>query len=262
MIQGNLHKMAVTLGSPVKYTLFQDQVDMNALIGKSISLAWDGKITCVSCSKSIKKSFSDGFCYTCFMSAPEAAPCIINPELCRAHLGEGRDVAWEERNHNVPHVVYFTLSDRVKVGITRKTQVPTRWIDQGAVRAIVLAETPNRYTAGVLEVALKSLYADKTNWQRMLKNEVDWDADLVQEKWEACESLPSDLQEFFTDDEAVVDLNYQVTDYPTKVSALSLDKSSTIEGVLTGIKGQYLIFDTGRVFNVRKHTGYAVTLSF
>lgn len=261
MIQGSLRKMSVSLQKPIKYTLFEEQVALHDLIGKPVSLSWNGNITCVSCSKSIKKTFGDGFCYACFMSAPEAAPCIINPELCRAHLGEGRDVAWEERNHNVPHVVYFTLSDRVKVGITRKTQVPTRWIDQGAVKAIVIAETPNRYTAGVLEVALKSLYADKTNWQRMLKNEVDWDADLVQEKWEACDALPGDLQSFFVDDDTIYDLNYPVTEYPSKITTLTLDKMPLIEGVLVGIKGQYLLFDTG-VFNVRRHTGYSVTISF
>lgn len=254
--------MSVQLGAVVQYDLelSGEIIHLNDYLGQYIKLIWNGDIFCTSCLKKTKKSFGEGFCYPCFISAPEATECTLRPELCKAHLGEGRDVAWEERNHNQPHIVYLAASDKVKVGVTRITQVPIRWIDQGASSAIRLAETPNRYEAGVLEVALKDFFSDKTNWQKMLKNELDETIDLVEEKWNLHDQLPSDLTQFFTEDDEVVQINYPVLEFPSKVSSLSFDKTPVIEGKLIGIKGQYLIFEGGKVINIRKHTGYSITL--
>jgi hypothetical protein len=262
-MEGNLHKMpAVLTEGDILYKLhLSEEIEMNALVGKRISIVYAGRINCRKCEKKTKNSFGEGFCYPCFSSAPEAAECIIRPELCRAHLGEGRDVEWEERNHNTPHVVYFAATDIVKVGVTRSTQVPTRWIDQGASSAIRVAETPNRYEAGRLEVALKSEFADKTNWRKMLRNEVNDEIDLEEEKWSLHDRLPSDLTTYFTEDDEIIELNYPVDEFPEKVTSLNLDKSPNIEGVLKGIKGQYLIFEGGKVFNVRRHTGYFIELN-
>jgi hypothetical protein len=262
MIEGKLRKMTVSLADTIRYELnLTEKVSMNELIGSTISLNWNGQIICSSCAKQTKKSFGDGFCYSCFISAPEAAECNIRPELCRAHLGEGRNPAWEQQNHNTPHIVYLAASDIVKVGVTRITQVPTRWIDQGASAAIRLAETPNRYEAGMLEVALKQFFADKTNWQRMLKNEVDESIDLVEEKWNLHDQLPSDLTQFFSENDEVINLNYPVIEFPLKVKSLSFDKTPFIQGKLLGIKGQYLLFEGGEVLNIRKHTGYVIELA-
>lgn len=258
-MKGQLHKMRVTQDSPVKYYLeLENTICMNDYIGKAIKLSWNGVIQCVSCQKVTKSSFGQGFCYTCFTQSASAAECIIRPELCRAHLGEGRDVAWEEANHNQPHVVYFAQSDIVKVGVTRETQIPTRWIDQGAVAAIKVAETPNRYLAGVLEVALKDHFSDKTNWQRMLRNEVDESIDLVEEKWQLEGILPDDLLQYFTEDDTIEEFEYPVNQYPTKVKSIALEKLGYVEGILQGIKGQYLLFDGDRVINLRKYSGYMV----
>ena len=260
---GQLHKMNVTHGDVISYELLLDEpIPMNELVGKPVKLSWYGGIQCVSCGKPTKKSFNQGFCYNCFLKAPEASECIIRPELCRAHLGEGRDIAWEEAHHNQPHVVYLAASDVVKVGVTRTTQIPTRWIDQGASSAIRLAVTPNRYLAGVLEVALKDYFTDKTNWQRMLRNEQDHSIDLVEEKWRMEEFLPSDLMAWFTEDDNIETFAYPVNQYPQKVKSVTFDKESLIEGTLSGIKGQYLIFDDGRVLNLRKHTGYILEVLF
>lgn len=256
---GNLKKMTVSLGDTVQYELdLIERISMNDHIGSQISLNWTGQIICTRCAKVTKKSFGDGFCYNCFVSAPEAAECTLRPELCRAHLGQGRDPEWERRNHDQPHIVYLAASDIVKVGVTRINQVPTRWIDQGASAAIRLAETPNRYEAGVLEVALKEFFSDKTNWQRMLKNDIDPNIDLVEEKWGLHDQLPTDLTQYYSENDEVITLNYPVSSYPQKVSSLSFDKTPVIAGKLAGIKGQYLIFDGGQVINIRKHTGYTI----
>lgn len=262
-MEGNLKKMKTVIGNPINYSLLlHEEVHLNQLIGKEVQLLWTGRINCRKCNKEIKKTFGEGFCYECFVTAPEAAECILRPELCKAHLGIGRDPEWEEKNHNQPHVVYLAASSAIKVGITRLTQVPTRWIDQGASEAIIIAETPNRYEAGRIEVELKSLYTDKTSWQRMLKNEIDESIDLEEEKWQLEEQMPADITDFFTENDEVVELHYPVIEYPTKVKSIKLDREPEFKAVLKGIKGQYLIFDEGRVMNIRSHTGYYVQLNW
>lgn len=259
MAVGQIRKMRTELGDPVRYELHLNEqvIVMSDLIGKEVGLRFGGEIVCVSCGKPTKKSFGQGFCFPCFQSAPEAAECIIRPELCRAHLGEGRDPEWEKANHAQDHYVYLALSSAVKVGITRSVQVPTRWIDQGASAAVKLALTPNRYIAGLIEVALKDHFTDKTNWRKMLKNEVA-DIDLVDAKDDAADQLPEELQEFVSDDDEVTSIIYPVDRYPEKVTSLNLDKDPEVRGTLAGIKGQYLLFDNDTVINIRKYTGYVV----
>jgi hypothetical protein len=267
---GNLRKMKAHLGADtIEYTLrlFNPQgevvseLPMNECVGKEITLNFSGKINCVNCGAKTKKSFAQGFCYKCFISAPESSECIIKPELCRGHLGEGRDVEWEQHNHNQPHFVYLAVSDVVKVGVTRATQIPTRWIDQGAAYAIRLAEVPYRQLAGLIEVALKSEFTDKTNWRKMLKNEVDLSIDLVEVKWELEELLPNDYAQYMTEDDEIIEFNYPVLEFPEKVTSVGLEKQPEIKGKLLGIKGQYLILDGGRVFNVRNHSGFEVEIA-
>lgn len=263
-MEGNLQKMRVFIDeeNQVQYRLnLIEEINMNKRIGSNIRLDWSGTINCTSCYKTTKKSFGQGFCYNCFISAPEAAECILRPELCRAHLGEGRDIEWEEKHHNQPHIVYLAASSAVKVGITRESNLPTRWIDQGASSAIRLAEVPNRYEAGRIEVALKEFFTDKTSWQKMLKNEIDESIDLEEEKWSLEEHLPADIIDFFSENDEITELNFPVIEFPQKVKSLSFDKTPAIEGKLMGIKGQYLILDENRVLNIRKHTGYHVRIS-
>ncbi|MFM8597048.1 MAG: DUF2797 domain-containing protein [Flavobacteriales bacterium] len=254
-----LHKMGSAFGPTIQYFLNSntEKIEINQLIGKQIRIEFTGQIFCQECHKKINKTFGEGFCFNCFSTAGAASPCIIRPELCQAHLGLGRDPEFEQRHHNQPHLVYLALTQQVKVGITRKTQMPTRWIDQGANAAIILAETPNRFLAGTIEVALKEHFTDKTNWQQMLRNvEPSILPDLSTEKWELEELLPQDLTQYWTDDDEIWHFNYPVLQYPEKIQAVSLDKTPEVSGVLTGIRGQYLYFDQSNVFNLRKHTGY------
>src|SRR3972149_10601342 len=170
-ITGQIIKMRAGLNDPVQYQLpiGDERIDMNALIGKRITLKYNNEIRCISCGRRTKTSFAQGFCYPCFISSPEVSECIIRPELCQAHNGIGRDMEWERKHHLQEHFVYMAHTSGIKVGVTRSTQVPTRWIDQGASEAILFAKTPNRYLAGCIEVCLKKHVSDKTQWQRMLK---------------------------------------------------------------------------------------------
>jgi hypothetical protein len=250
-------------GFPINYSLSTNEGDilMNDLIGKEITLEFFGQINCCLCNKPIKKSFGGGFCYPCFANAPENSECIIRPELCRGHEGKGRDPIWEKENHVVPHTVYLALTSAVKVGITRTGNEFTRWIDQGAWKTIKFSQVPDRYTSGLIEVELKSYISDKTNWRKMLLNEKAEEVDLLEVKDDLINYLPESLQDFISDDDDVYELNYPVEDYPTKVKSLSFDKTPKIKGVLKGIRGQYLIFDKGEVINIRKFTGYNISLS-
>lgn len=255
-----LEKMHTKHEEVVQYYLptAPDLTLLNDFIGKEIELHWTGKIFCRTCHKSTKKSFGEGFCFTCFSNAPEASPCILHPELCEAHLGKGRDIEYELKHHNQPHYVYLAATDIIKVGVTRNTQVPTRWIDQGAHSAIILAEVPNRYLAGVIEVALKDFYADKTNWQNMLRNICGENIDLTDEKWQVCEELPSDLAQYWLENDDILTFNYPVLNYPSKVQSTNFDKEPLMKGTLSGIRGQYVYLDEQRVLNLRRHTGYEI----
>jgi len=195
------------------------------------------------------------------MSSPAVGDWIMKPELSTAHLEiEDRDLDYEKRVQLQPHVVYLALSSEVKVGVTRKTQIPTRWIDQGAVQAIPIVEVPNRYLAGITEVALKNHFSDKTNWQKMLKNEVP-DMDLSAERNKVFDWLPVEVKDYFPTEEKIIQLDFPVLQYPKKVTSLNLDKTPNFSGTLTGIKGQYLLFEDGTVFNVRTYEGYVVKMS-
>lgn len=258
-----LSKMQVELNQPVAYTLtdVNNKLAINELLGKNLSFNFDGEIRCVKCDKKTNKSFGQGFCFPCFRSAPENSECIIRPELCEAHLGKGRDVEWEQKHHNQPHVVYLALTNVVKVGVTRSTNLPSRWIDQGAWKTMILAEVPNRFLAGKIEVALKDFVTDKTNWQRMLKDEKDSSVDLIQIKNELISKLNDELQQYKSNKEEILEIEFPVNKFPTKVKSINLDKEPKFTEKLVGIKGQYLIFESERVINIRKYSGYVVDIS-
>jgi hypothetical protein len=185
----------------------------------------------------------------------------MKPELSTAHLGiQDRDLAYEEKVQLQPHIVYLALSSEVKVGVTRNTQVPTRWIDQGAEKAISIVEVPNRYLAGITEVLLKNHYADKTNWRKMLTNDIVH-IDLIEERLKLESLLPEEVREYFhLEKNDLYEMIYPVLEYPKKINSLSLEKTPNFQGKLMGIKGQYLIFEDGTVFNVRSSEGYVVTI--
>lgn len=237
------------------------KIILNDLIGETIKLTFKGDINCKSCDADINKTFGEGYCYSCFSTQPESSPCILRPELCRAHLGEGRDMEWERKYHLVEHVVYLAKSSHIKVGITRGGNEKTRWIDQGASEAIVVARVPNRYLCGVIEVALKEYYADKTSWQRMLKNEVT-DESLEAELAKVECYLGGELAQYVCTENLSQVIEYPVETYPTKVKSMKFDKEPIIEKKLVGIKGQYLIFDDNTVLNIRSHTGYWINIEY
>ena len=260
--EGVLTKMQTEFLNPIQYYLVFETsfLSLIQLLGKSMEINFVG-YQCLNCGKK-KKIFSQGFCYYCFMSSAAAGDWIMKPELSTAHLDvEDRDLEYEKKVQLQPHIVYLALSSEVKVGVTRETQVPTRWIDQGAIQAIPIVEVPNRYLAGITEVALKNHYADKTNWRKMLMNDVP-KADLLKEKASLKYLIPKEVQEFYyPDKENLYELHYPVLQFPTKVNSLNLDKEPNFSGKLTGIKGQYLMFDDGTVFNVRTFEGYVVNIS-
>ena len=259
--EGVLRKMQTEYGSPIQYyIIFENSfLNVNQLLEKEITITLTGN-QCLHCNHP-KKVFRQGFCYDCFYASPMVGDWIMRPELSTAHLGiADRDLTYETAVQLKPHLVYLSLSCEVKVGVTRLTQMPTRWIDQGAEKAVAIVEVPNRYLAGITEVQLKNRYADKINWRKMLTNEI-CDTDLLQERALIEEFLPEDVREFFHIDKAdLYEFNYPVLQYPKKVIGLNLDKTPKFRGMLVGIKGQYLIFADGTVFNVRSAEGKVVTI--
>jgi hypothetical protein len=256
-----LKKMITELTDKVQYYEISENhiLNLNQLLDREVEISFKG-YQCLCCGED-KKIFRQGFCYDCFYKSAQVGNWIMKPELSTAHLNiEDRDLDYEKEVQLQPHIVYLALSSNVKVGVTRKTQIPTRWIDQGATKAVEIVEVPNRYLAGITEVALKNYVADKTNWQKMLKNEVS-DADLIEEREKLKQYIPEEAKPYFIENGQVTEINYPVLQYPTKIKSLNIEKQKGYKGKLKGIKGQYLIFDDGTVFNVRNNEGYRVIIT-
>lgn len=268
--QGTLRKMRARLAQPVDYQLRlgEQDIPLNPLLEKQISLQYSGLINCVNCGRKTNKSFNSGYCYPCFQKLAECDSCIIHPERCHFDQGSCRDPAWGERFCMQDHIVYLANSSGLKIGITRGTQVPTRWIDQGATQALAIIRVRTRLQSGAVEVMFKQFVADKTNWRDMLKGEAT-PLDMHTEAKNLIDKCQADLKEledkfgFFAisvlNGVDVVSIDYPVLSYPEKVTSLNFDKTPIVEGTLLGIKGQYLILDSG-VINMRRFAGYEVAL--
>jgi len=260
--EGNILKMKSELKSPVEYALpiGSDLIPLNQFIGKKITFEFKGQINCIDSGVLIKKSYNQGYSYKSFIKLAACDMCIVKPELCHYDNGTCRQPEWGESHCLQPHIVYLSNTSNLKVGITRKTQVPTRWIDQGAVAALPILEVKDRLTSGLIEVEIRKNLADKTNWRNMLKG-VNEEVDLYQERENIFDEFGELLDSFEAEDveSDIINIEYPVLQYPEKVKSLSFDKLPLIEGTLQGIKGQYLIFDTGCV-NIRKHQGYYLYL--
>ena len=265
-VAGSVRKMRVQLDQPVSYVwqAGSEEVSVNSWLGKRLSIEFEGLINCVHCDRVTKKSFNQGYCYPCFQRLAQCDSCIVKPEKCHFSAGTCREPEWGESHCNIDHVVYLANTSGVKVGITRGTQVPTRWIDQGATQARPIARVSTRYQSGLLEVLLAQHVADKTAWQTMLKgNGADVDLEAHQQELaKLCADGIAGLQDShgvqaiqWLDASDTVAIDYPVLEWPVKVSSHNLDKTPRIEGTLLGIKGQYLMLDTG-VINIRKYGGY------
>ena len=263
-MKGNIFKMRSELADPVKYFLpaGENEIAMNELIDKKIRMQFSGKINCISCGKITKTSYNQGFCYNCLQTAPEAGESVVRPELSKAEFGISRDMEWAKKHDLIDHFVYLSVTNDIKVGVTRYHQIPTRWIDQGAVYAVRVAKTPNRHIAGIIEVFLKKYFTDRTQWQAMIKNETPENTDLKNAKNKAIDLLPAELKKYHCKDDEITTIKYPVINYPQKVKSIGFDKNNIIEKTLKGIKGQYLIFDDETVLNIRKHNGYFIDITY
>ncbi len=271
LASGAARKMKTRLSEQVEYTgIFGGQeVSMNQYLGAKLRLDFLGTINCVHCDRKTSKSFNQGYCYPCFRRLAQCDLCIMSPEKCHFAAGTCREPEWGEANCNIDHFVYLANTSGIKVGITRHSQIPTRWMDQGASQAKPIFRVSSRLQSGLVETAFKAHIADKTNWRAMLKGEAEpVDLEQLREQLMAtCELEIAELQNAHglqavtvLEEEAETRINYPMLEYPTKVSSFNLDKTATAGGTLLGIKGQYLIFDAG-VINVRKYGGYQLSLT-
>ena len=274
---GHLSKMATYLNTDpdtdngIQYQLRLDDqsIDLNPLLGQTIRMNYAGDIECCHCGRKTNKSFSQGYCYPCFKKLPQCDLCIMSPERCHYHLGTCRDASWGESFCMQDHFVYLANSSALKVGITRGNQIPTRWCDQGASQGLAIFKVRNRLLSGLVETLFKQTLADKTNWRAMLKGKPE-ELDLKAKAKELSPLINKRLDEIklkFGDNaiqtlnEQVQEINYPVNQYLTKISSFNFDKTDTVSGVLLGIKGQYLIFETG-VINMRKFSSYQISIDY
>jgi len=269
LASGRLSKMAVEHSQPVSYlmNIGEQKIPIHQYIGRKLRLVSNGEIRCLHCQRKTNKSFSQGYCYPCFQKLPQCDRCIMSPELCHYKQGTCRDPQWGDDFCMQEHIVYLANSTGVKVGITRHTQVPIRWMDQGAIQALPIFSVKTRYLSGLVEVMMKEWVADKTNWRKMLKHDVE-PIDLLQERdtlLAKAEGPLAELHDLYPGqitaltEQDVWSFEYPSIKWPEKIKTFNLDKLPDLEGTLIAVKGQYLILDTG-CFNVRKYTSYDVSL--
>ena len=269
--RGAISKMSASLQEPtVQYAfrLGDTEVPVNPLIGTQLRLEFLGEINCTHCGRKTKKSFSQGYCYPCMTKLAQCDVCIMSPERCHYDAGTCREPSWGEKFCMTDHVVYLANSSGVKVGITRATQLPTRWLDQGASQALPIVRVATRQQSGFVEDLLRTQVADRTNWRALLKGDAQ-PVDLAavrDELFGSCSEGLQILQERFglqavqpLHSVEPIEIRYPVEQYPSKIVSFNLDKDPVVEGTLMGIKGQYLIFDTG-VINIRKYTAYQLAV--
>ena len=270
-VTDHLRKMSAQPAQPVQYELVlsEHKIPLNPYLGHPLQLRFTGRIHCIQCGRQTKQSFQQGYCYPCMQRLAECQFCIIHPEKCQSIHRPCPPDDWAHAQCMQPHIVYLANSSGLKVGITRLSQTVTRWIDQGASQALPILQIANRYQSGVIEVYLKQFINDKTNWRKLVKEHAP-PLDLLTARDQLLHPVEPKLAEmiasfppgeaFLLTDHSVTHLNYPVHRYPQKAIALSLDETPSIHGVLQGIKGQYLLFDTG-VINIRKFSGYEVVFS-
>lgn len=271
---GQLRKLDIRLPAETRQADYhlrtgEDRVAINAWLGQRIQLQYAGEIRCVECGRATRKSFGQGHCYPCFSSLAHCDLCMMRPETCHYFQGTCRDPAWGERHCFRPHVVYLANASGLKVGITRSTNMPTRWLDQGAIQALPILDVETRQQSGLVETLFKSHISDRTNWRAMLKGEIE-PLDLIAERDRLLTAVEPGLAELRRrfgddaiqpfDDAALLSIDYPVLEWPRKIASFNLDKTPRVEGTLMGLKGQYLILDTG-VINLRKFAGYQVSVS-
>ena len=257
-----LKRMPTELTEPVTYYLDaeDDFIILNNLLDKNLKISFEG-YQCLSCGQDLP-IFAQGMCKKCYFESPQVGEWVMKPELSQAHLGiEDRDLSYEQSVQLQPHIVYLAKTSDIKVGVTRKSQVPYRWIDQGADEALPILETPNRFLAGQAEVLIKQHITDKTGWQKMLKG-IQSDKNILQVREQIKKHLNDELSAYWLEDNQPIKISYPVIKHPEKVKSINLKKIPEFEAKLIGIKGQYLIFEDGNVFNVRNHSGYIINLSF
>ena len=262
VISGQLSKMTHKAGIPIQYflNLSEESHSLTSKVGQIVTVKHTGKITCVECGRVIKKTYSDGYCFPCTRDLPENDICSVRPEKCQHDKGNEADREFYEKYCNIDHYVYLSQTSGVKVGITRHYNIPSRWIDQGAVKALIIAKVPRRILSGHIEIVLAKEISDKTNWRKMLLGQVE-EVDFSFMRREMIECIPQDLKQYALYEEEVQSFIYPVEAVPEKISSHNLDKESEFSEKLTGIKGQYLIFKN-RVINMRKYSGYHIEFTF
>ena len=241
-----LKKMKTDHQSVVQYQL--NEIPMNELLGKEISLKFLGEILCLNCGKKTKKSFNQGYCFVCAQKLAACDMCQLRPERCHFHLGTCREPEWGEKECFIPHSIYLAATSDIKIGITRSYQKVHRWMDQGALSALEVAVVNSRLEAGLLEIELAKKIPDKTAWRTLITGK----------------DVPIDLKEIaktlgYSDGE-VLHFNYPVQKYLEKAKTWDLEKENPT-GILHGIRGQYLLIGE-QAINVRKYQGYKVEFNY
>ncbi|MDH3004553.1 MAG: DUF2797 domain-containing protein [Candidatus Shikimatogenerans sp. JK-2022] len=207
--------------------------------------------------------FKDGFCKNCYFENFYLG--IYHPIKCTSHLNiEYKNLKYEKTIELQKHIIYISITGNTKVGITIKNNFYNRLMDQGAIKAIIIAITPNRYLSGKIEKISKNFISDRTNYINMLTNNFKKDINLIKIKKKIFKFILkyyTIYKNFLYKNNKIYKFYYPVLKYPTnKIYNFSFRNNLRLKEKLIGLKGQYLIFTNKKVLNIRNHIGYYLNL--
>lgn len=263
MLSGHLRELRQKFTDPIQYDIVagDSSQSLNELIGAELTIRFTGTKCCIACGRKVNKLFQNGYCFPCVRALAECDLCIVKPHECHFANGTCRDPSFGLHQCMIPHFVYIAWSSGYKVGLTRKGRQFKRWMDQGATEAMVIAEVPTRRTAGELEVEIAQFMNDKTDWRKMLRGDSRPERAIEDVFRDVVERINPTFSDYIlSGPQEVKRFQYpRLKGLEVNLKSMNLDKQPIITDTLKGIKGQYLLFDTG-VLNVRKFSGYHVEL--
>jgi len=267
-VEGHIGYFSWYGGTPSLYFINSNAtLNCDGLVGESLRVTLHEEHVCANCGEKLSES-KYSVCYDC-KQRPPFTQCIKTPGTdCTNADCPFPDYKRDACDHT--YVVYLVTKGDVKVGISRSDRRLQRWAEQGASHAIVVAETPNRKSAGLIEEALSDRFETQSSssWYEPRTSPVE---DLVEATRTAPEYIPddsrlyacltlNDLDETVIADR-VVSIPHRATgvDHAHGVTRPELAVGDSGEGTILGVRGS-VILTNSFALNLKKRQGYCATI--
>jgi len=260
-VSGHPTMVSWSRGKPRLYLADTDgPIDLAGLVGDEIRVDIQPGFRCQHCGDQADNSP----CQEC-QSKPPFQQCVFTPGTSCTYQ-DCPFPSFKRRSCAHNFVVYLVAKDSVKAGITQADRAVSRWAEQGATHGMIIARTPNRRVAGIVEDALETVVSTESTkeWYEPL----DEPKHALMEAVDSCrDALTEPLKPFSTlptDETALKDRIVQVPVHFTGDDATvrTLPEISVDEGLqsaVLGVRGQ-IVATEDAVVNFDHLKGKQVTV--